>query len=200
MKLVLALFLLSSIAFAATKKIDPKTSKVGFDINKYKIGKMIDGKFDKFSGSFDFDSKANTIKDIKAEIEIASINTEDEKRDGHLKSPDFFDADKFSKMTFESKGNVKLNKKEKILGKLTLKGVTKEVELEIKKIKSSKKGIEIQAEGIIDRYDFGITWNKRMDTDKEESIVDQIGNAAKGLINKYVIDNKVNVKLNILAN
>jgi polyisoprenoid-binding protein YceI len=212
MKSILIFLLTTSFAFSSSTgdktktmkmnksySIDNTKSNVGFSIEKYKIGSLISGKFTTYDGSFSYDAKTKTIDKVKANISISSINTADEKRDGHLKSPDFFDAAKFPTMTFVSTGSAKLENKNKFKGNLTLKGVSKEVELTISGVKKTKAGLEFTAQTTIDRYAFGITWNKRMDTKKEESILDQIANATKGLINKYVIDNKVNVKLTIVT-
>lgn len=110
---------------AATFTIDPNHSDVSFRV-KHVVGK-VSGKFDKFAGTFNYEEGKPQTWSAQASIETASINTGIEKRDTHLKSPDFFDVQKFPTMTFKSTG-VSGNK---LTGNLTLHGVTKPVTLEL---------------------------------------------------------------------
>lgn len=199
MKLVIILLAFSCLSVQAKElKINQSKSSVGFSINKFKIEKVISGKFTNFSGEIDYTEEG--IKNFKGEIKVLSINTEDEKRDKHLKSKDFFDGEQFPKMTFESSGPLIPGKNGYILnGKLTIKDVTKNVTWTVKSISEKEKSISFKIEEIIDRYQYNIKWNKRMDTKEEESWTDRIANAAKGLIGKYVIDKDVKIELELVA-
>ncbi len=163
-----ALAVLSTAARAVEFEIDPAHSQVGFKI-KHVTGKVL-GRFTGFSGSFAYDKK--DVKSWKAEAKIdpASVNTDNEKRDGHLKSPDFFDVAKFPEMSFRStKVDVAKNGRAKLYGDLTMHGVTKPVvlDLEIGGVDKDPWGNEtagFSAVGAIRRKDWGIVWNKTLDS------------------------------------
>ncbi|MBI5629517.1 MAG: YceI family protein [Elusimicrobia bacterium] len=170
MKTALALALLAAAApriCAETYQIDPDHSEVRFKIH-HLVGN-VGGAFDRFEGSFDFDPKKPGDAKAWAKIDAASINTRNEKRDGHLRSPDFFDAVQHPFLEFKSK---KLSlfdgKKGKLSGTLTMHGVTKPVVLEVKMGEIGKDpwgGVRagFSAEGTLHRKDFGIVWNKTLD-------------------------------------
>merc|ERR1711879_1095819 len=99
-KLGLASVLAATALFAGTYNVDASHSNVGFKVKHLMISNVT-GKFDKFSGSFDYNGKTNTLKSLTGDVEVESINTENEKRDGHLKSADFFDASNHPKLTFK---------------------------------------------------------------------------------------------------
>lgn len=138
MKLTARLLTLGAIAAAfvsnatanETYTIDPVHSSVGFKIRHF-VAK-VPGKFTQFSGTIAVD-RANLEKSsAEATIQVTSIDTENQKRDDHLRSADFFDATKFPTMTFKSKSWKKTGvDKYDVTGNLTLKGVTKEVVLKV---------------------------------------------------------------------
>lgn len=138
MKLTARLLTLGAIAAAfvsnananETYTIDPVHSAVGFKIRHF-VAK-VPGKFTQFSGTITVD-RANLEKSsAEATIQVASIDTENQKRDDHLRNADFFDAAKFPTMTFKSKSWKKTGTdKYDVTGDLTLKGVTKEVVLKV---------------------------------------------------------------------
>ncbi len=167
--LALALVGLPGIARASQWDVDPSHSQVGFVVKHLMISD-VHGDFKKFTGTVDMDDKDATKSKIELSIDTDSISTGDEKRDGHLKSPDFFDTAKFPKMTFKSTKIAKAGKdKYKVTGELTIKDVTKPVELVVegpaKQIKDPWGGTRtaVTATGKINRKDFGITWNKDLD-------------------------------------
>jgi len=128
------------------------------------------GQFGTFSGKATGDPKAPDKAQIEATVDVASIDTANEKRDGHLKSPDFFDAAKFPTITFKSKKIVAAGAgKAKVTGDLTLHGVTKEVVLEVEgptdviKDPMGKTRAGAHATTKINRKDFGIVYDKTMD-------------------------------------
>ena len=163
------LFVFSLSIYAAEYDIDPAHSSVSFKIKHLSISTVM-GRFDKFSGTVDLDP--NNLKAIKtsAAIETASVDTDDTKRDDHLRGPDFFDAAKFPQMTFVSK-EAKENGKNKlaIAGDLTLHGVTRPVVLDAEfsgAVKDPWGGerAAFTASTTINRKDFGMTFNKTLDT------------------------------------
>src|SRR4051812_934363 len=96
-----AFLFLAAAAHADTYKIDPAHSSVTFKVKH--LFSYVDGRFNDFNGSFDFDEKAAKGGNLDVKIEAKSINTDNAKRDDHLRSPDFFDAAKFKQLVFKSK-------------------------------------------------------------------------------------------------
>lgn len=128
--LLVAALLVANLANANPVKIeagdyavDAAHTKVGFDIAHLVIS-TVEGRFDQFGGNVVMGSKIEDTK-INANIDVASINTGNVDRDKHLKSPDFFDAEKFPKITFVSKKITGKAEALKISGDLTIHGVTK---------------------------------------------------------------------------
>jgi len=158
------------LASAATWNIDPDHSNVGFKIRHLMVSN-VKGSFDKYSGTVELNEKDITKSKVEVSIQTASINTNVELRDGHLKSADFFDVAKYPTMTFTSKKVVKAGKdKLKVTGDLTLHGITKEVVLKVdgpsKEIKDLYGNIRkgATAAATINRKDFGLNWNKALET------------------------------------
>jgi polyisoprenoid-binding protein YceI len=162
----LALGLSAGVARADSFQIDPAHSNVNFRV-KHLLSK-VQGHFGKFAGTFDFDEKAKTGGNLDVTIETASIDTDNDKRDDHLRSPDFFDAKSFPKLTFKSKSVQTDGKTLTINGDLTMRGVTKPVTLkgefggQIKDPGGSTKA-GFSATTVVNRKDYGINWNKTLD-------------------------------------
>ncbi len=143
--------------------IDPAHSTVGFEIPHLVIS-TVEGKFKTFSGTVNVASPF-TKSTLEAEADINSIDTAVADRDTHLKSPDFFDAAKYPKMTFKSTSITGNEKSFKLIGDLTIKGTTKKVTFE-----GTYKGTAADAYGNtkaafvattkISRKEFGLTWSK----------------------------------------
>lgn len=126
-----ALFLapLASPAFAAHYAIDLAHSSVAFKIRH--LVTQVRGRFDDFTGTIDFDPAHPEKSSVRAEIKVASIDTRNAKRDAHLRSPDFFDADKYPVMVFRStKVEPAAKGRYKVSGLLSLHGVEKPVVLD----------------------------------------------------------------------
>lgn len=194
----LFLLLCSFNLMAEDLKINSEKSMINFGITKYKIGKIVSGKFNKVSGTIGFED--GSITSVKGEIATSSIDTDEEKRDKHLVSEDFFNAKEFPTMSFVSSGPILPGKNGYVLrGKLTIKDVTKDVTWTIQSISEKEKSVSFKIEETIDRYEYNIKWNKRLDSEKEESWTEKVANAAKGLISKYVIDKDVKIELLIVA-
>lgn len=117
-------------ASASSWELDASHSVLGFSV-KHMMISNVHGRFDKATGTLELDDKDVTKSSVKIEIETGSVNTNEPKRDGHLKSPDFFEAEKFPKMTFKSKSITKAGNNFKVVGDLTIKNVTKEVTLDV---------------------------------------------------------------------
>ena len=152
---------------AATWDLDPQHSSVAFAVRHMMIS-TVRGQFRTFSATATGDPAEPEKATVEATIDVASIDTSNEKRDTHLKSPDFFDVAQFPKMTFKSKKIEKAGDgKYKVTGDLTMHGVTKEVVLEVegpsKPITMGNTKAGAHATARIKRKDFGITWNKAMD-------------------------------------
>ena len=156
--------LTSSVVFAAdTYTIDPAHTSFGFTV-KHMMISNVPGEFDKFSGQIVY--SPTDLADSKADIsiDVSSINTHIDKRDAHLKSPDFFDAATYPAITFVS---TKFTPGA-ITGNLTMKGVTKEVTVPVTIAGPVKTMMGGQAIGItgsvtVNRQDYGINWNKVLD-------------------------------------
>lgn len=166
--LAAVLTLLAPAVRAETYEIDAVHSQIGFRI-RHLVGK-VPGRFTGFSGTIEFTpGKPETWK-VAAKIDPATINTDNEKRDGHLKSADFFDVAKYPEMSFKSVkvADVK-GETAKLHGELTLHGVTKPVVLDLELGGTTKDPwgntrAGFTAAGKINRKDFGIVWNKALDT------------------------------------
>lgn len=147
-----------------TWKIDPIHSEVKFKV-KHLVVANVTGQFNKFDAQIE--SEKNDFSDAKMtfEADVNSINTNNEMRDGHLKTADFFDAQNHPKLNFVSKSIKKLSESEyEIAGDLTIRGITKEIYLNVVyngtvtgMDGASVAGFEIY--GKINRFDFGLEWN-----------------------------------------
>ena len=160
--------ILSSTAQAATWKIDQSHSVANFKI-KHMMVSNVTGTITGVKGTVDLNDADITKSKVVATLDAATINTADQKRDEHLRSPDFFNVAKNPEIKFESKSVVKDGENLKINGALTLNGITKDVVLTAEAptpaVKSpfgdQRRGISAQTK--INRKDFGIIWNKALD-------------------------------------
>jgi len=148
--------------------IDVGHSAVHFYVRHMVISK-VHGRFAKWSGQLSFDPADLTQAKVAVKIDAASIDTQVADRDAHLKSPDFFDVAKFPELSFTSKKVVKSGDGYQLTGDLTMHGVTKEVTLDADFAGTGKDpwGNEragFSAKGHLDRRDFGLTWNKALET------------------------------------
>lgn len=165
---VLASLLLTPQAFAAdTYKPDVAHTLVGFSARHFVITK-VRGKFNDFSATITYDENDITKSSMTGTIKVASIDTDNEKRDDHLRSADFFDVEKFPEITFKSKRVEKKEKNYVLIGDLTMRGVTKEAAVPFTvtdKITDpqGKTRIGFEANLRLNRQDFGIAWSKTMD-------------------------------------
>ena len=163
---VLALALaLATPAAASTWEVDTSHSMAGF-VAKHLVFTKVHGRFNTWSGTVTLDDKDITKSHAEVKIDAKSINTENEKRDTHLKSADFFDADKYPTITFKS---TKVEKGAgegtlKVTGDLTIKDVTKPIVLEVTgpsqefKDPGGNAHVAFSASGKINRKDFHLSW------------------------------------------
>ena len=162
----LSLILISDAFSADTLRMDPVHSSVEFSI-RHLVGRVM-GRFKEFSGTIVYDEKKIQNSSVQVTIKTSSIDTENEKRDGHLRSPDFFDTEKYPEITFQSKRVIKKDGKAYAVGPLNIHGIEKEIRLPFKVLGLTRdsKGntwAGFEAEIIINRYDFDITWNRTLE-------------------------------------
>lgn len=156
-------------AQAAEWTIDSKHSSAGFKV-KHMMVSNVQGQFGGVTGTADYDGKDIKSLKVDAEIDVASINTGEPGRDDHLRNADFFHVEKFPKITFKSTKVVPAaGGKFKLIGDLTMHGVTKPVTLDVEgpsPVMTDAKGnsrVGASATTILKRKDFGITYNKVLD-------------------------------------
>lgn len=145
-------------------KIDPVHSEVTFKV-KHLVISTVTGRFDRFDATVESSKEDFSDAKIRFEADVRSINTKNDQRDGHLKSPDFFDAAQFPTMSFVSKSVKQLSGHElEVSGDLTMRGVTKPVTLDVIYNGSMAgfdgnpvAGFEIRTK--LNRFDFGLQWN-----------------------------------------
>jgi polyisoprenoid-binding protein YceI len=149
--------------------IDPSHSGVHFTVRHLVISK-VRGAFARWQGVVDFDEQNPSASKVSVKIEAASIDTREEKRDQHLRSPDFLDVEKYPALTFESTKVEKLDGDQyRVTGDLSLHGVTKSVVLDSEFLGGGKDPWGNQRAGFsakttINRKDFGLSWNQALET------------------------------------
>ena len=132
---LIAAVLIAGFSHAAsaieTYKFDPSGSTIGFAVHQF-LG-ATHGKFTRFSGKIEIDREHPENSSVMAQIDVRSIDTRIEKRDDHLRSPEFFNVEKFPQMTFKSRSVKRTGPQSgDILGDLTMHGVTKPITLHVK--------------------------------------------------------------------
>jgi len=159
----------SSLSQEKTWKIDNAHSSIIFSVSHMVIAE-VSGYFREFEGTLNSYSDDFDKSQVEVKIKGSSITTDNEARDKHLKSPDFFDVEKYPTMIFKSTSAVKTGDNTfDINGELTMKGVTKSIVLKAKlngvvtdpygNLRSGWKAVTI-----INRFDYGIEWNKTLDS------------------------------------
>lgn len=150
-------------------QIDTSHSSVDFSVRHMMIS-TVRGTFERFSGTVEADEAKPSAAQVDVQIETASINTRDEKRDAHLRSPDFFDTDTYPTMTFKSKRVEVIDANNgKLIGDLTIKDVTREVVLDVEYAGQSLSPWGTTSAGFsastkINRKDWGLNWNVALET------------------------------------
>lgn len=166
---------LATAAVAAAEtvpfRIDPSHSLVGFNVRHF--FSRTPGRFKEFNGMIQLDEKNLAASSVEVTIQAASINTENEHRDGDLRSANFFNTDTFPTITFKSTKVVPgAEKSFQIIGDLTMHGVTKQVTLDANVLGIGQVAMGgrpprtlagFEAKTTIDRKDYGIVWNRMLD-------------------------------------
>jgi polyisoprenoid-binding protein YceI len=147
---------------------DAAHSGIGFAVRHLMISK-VRGSFDKWTGTLQYDESDPTSTQIDVRIEAASINTKEDKRDAHLRSPDFFDVESHPELRFKSTLVRQDGDDYVVAGELTIRGVTRAVELTVERLGSGRdpwggERAGFSAKTSINRKDFGLTWNQALET------------------------------------
>jgi polyisoprenoid-binding protein YceI len=150
-------------------QLDKAHSSVNFSVRHMMIS-TVRGRFEEFNGTFEVNEANPTQSKIEVEIQTASINTKEAQRDGHLKSPDFFDVEKYPIITFKSKRVEQVaDQHVRLVGDLTIKDITKEVALAVEYAGQAKSpwgtvSAGFNAQTKINRKDWNLTWNVALET------------------------------------
>ncbi|MGB0989230.1 polyisoprenoid-binding protein [Arcobacter sp. F155] len=166
-KILLSSALALSLANATPHTLDKVHSDVGFSV-KHLMITNVKGNFTDYDGKIDFDHDTKTFNALEAKIKATSIDTGIVKRDNHLRSDDFFAAEKYPEITFKMKSYKKDGDEGVMVGDLTMRGITKEVELDVEDIATVKdfdgnNRVGFTLEGKVNRMDFGLKWNKALE-------------------------------------
>ncbi len=148
--------------------IDAGHSTVGFSVRHFTVSN-VRGKFGTVEGAIRYNPDDLSDSGVKVKIDAASINTDHEQRDGHLKSADFLDVENNPTITFKSSKVEKTDDGFSLTGELTMRGVTKEVSFPfaiVGPIKDPLGMMRVGIEGslVVDRRDWGLEWNRTMET------------------------------------
>ena len=174
MKTLINILFISMIAYATTYAqqanwdFDKSHSKIQFDVAHMVISEVT-GQFHDYEGKIEIDKNDFTKSNISITIDAKSIDTDHEKRDGHLRAPDFFDVEKYPNITFISKSIEKIEKNiYKLSGDFTMHGITKAIDLNVKHIGTIKDPYGntragFKVEGSINRTDYGMKYNSIME-------------------------------------
>ena len=152
----------------ATYSVDKAHSEIGFSVRHMMFAK-VHGQFKDWDAKLAYDDTDPTKASLEVAISTASVDTREEKRDGHLRSPDFFDVEKYPQMTFRSKRVETSGKgRYRLVGDLTLHGVTREVALDVEETGRGKdpwgnERVGFNAKGAIERGAYGLKWNQALE-------------------------------------
>ena len=168
LSLVIALFSIVLVNAQSSWNFDASHSSVRFAVDHMVISE-VEGKFTSFEGTVESSNEDFSDAKINFKIDVNSVDTDNEKRDGHLKNEDFFDVVKYPEMTFVSTSIEKVKEgKYNLTGNLTLHGVTKEITLKMSyggTVKdpwgNTRAGLKIT--GSLNRTDFGLKYNSTLE-------------------------------------
>ena len=154
-----------AVAGESAYELDRSHSRLGFKV-RHKMVSLVPGQFNTFSGTIHYDPENLSATRAKVEVDPASIDTDNAKRDSHLRNEDFFDVAQFPTLSFESTEvkKVAADGSFTMVGNLTMHGVTKPIELDFGPISDQvgkKRGVAVT--GSLDRQDFGIKWSRLLD-------------------------------------
>ncbi len=149
--------------------LDASHSNAGFAVRHLMISN-VRGEFTKMSGEAEYDPGQPEAAKLEVKIDVASISTRDEKRDGHLRSADFFDVEKYPNITFTAKSVKKKGDGLEVVGDLTIRDAKREVTVKVDELTGEhadpwgNKRVGATATAKIKRSDFGMTWNSALET------------------------------------
>lgn len=159
---LMAILAFTTPAMSKEFKVDTAHSKVGFSVTHLQLSE-VEGRFTDFSGTIDWIADDPSASKVNFEVKVNSVNTDNEKRDGHLRGSDFFDVEKFPTMKFESTGFESLGDgRYNVTGKLTAHGVTKTISLPVRikgpvdAFNDGNESIGFRGTFKINRIDYGI--------------------------------------------
>ncbi len=171
LRMVVALiFFVSGVSLQASEKYVPDKahSNIGFTV-RHMVITTVPGKFSDYDVTFMFNESDLANSHVKAVIKTATIDTDNQKRDEHLRSPDFLDAQNYPHITFESNEIQKTDDGYVAKGTLTIRGISKEIEMPFKMLGpindpwgNQKIGVEASLD--INRFDYNVKWDKTLDT------------------------------------
>jgi len=150
-------------------QIDPAHTRLGF-VARHAMVTKVRGTFREVEGTIHLDAQDPTRSSAQVRVNVASLTTEQDQRDGHLRGPDFFDVEQFPEITFTSTSAEVVDEDTyRLTGDLTVKGVTKPVTLDIAYGGSAKDPFGnlragFEAEATVNRKDWGLTWNAALET------------------------------------
>ena len=148
-------------------KIDVSHSTIGFAVSHLQIG-TTRGSYDDYEGTISYNPHDLSTFKVDLTIDAATINTKNEGRDNHLRSPDFFDTTSFPEITFISNRLEARGEGHVIIGELTIRDVTKELTIPVQlagpvENMSGGQVMSLTAELTINRQDYGVSWSKLLD-------------------------------------
>lgn len=149
--------------------IDSSHSRAGFSVRHMMITN-VRGEFQKLTGTVDFVEADPAKSTVDVQIDAASINTRDEKRDGHLRSADFFDVERYPTINFKTRRAERLSASQgRLIGDLTIRGITREVVLDVEYAGQAKGpygnvNAGFTAKTNFNRKDWGLNWNVALET------------------------------------
>ncbi len=162
----LAVLLAAPPLFAAKYKADVPHVMMSFRVTHMAIQK-VNGSFSDFDASLQYDPDDLSTFSLTATIQVASIDTNNDARDNHLRSSDFFDAENHPTITFESTSLSKMGDGWVVHGDLTIRGVTKQIELPVQIVGPMALGantvVAIAGSVTVNRLDYGVAWNRTAD-------------------------------------
>ncbi|HRW98193.1 MAG TPA: YceI family protein [Cyclobacteriaceae bacterium] len=183
---LLAIISITTAGFAqSTWTIDQAHSKIGFNVTHMVVSE-VEGNFKQFEGKVTATSDDFNGADVEFTAQVASVDTDNERRDGHLRSDDFFSAEKFPTITFKGK-LVKEGSKYQLKGKLTMRDVTKDVAFDVTYGGTVNTGRGMKAgfklAGSLNRQDYGLKWANKLESG-EFVVADEVEIECKLELNK----------------
>lgn len=193
--LLLLLFFSYELSAKSFSFSDKNASSIEFSITKFSVNANVEGKFQQFKGSCDFDEKNLELSNVTMDITASSVTTNDEWRDQHIKSDaSFFAVTQFPQIMFKTKDNSKtktlLNTATEINGDLTIKNIAKDVTFKLTYLGSVKNKLHFTATTELNRNDFGINWN----ADYTGNVISKF----KAMFKNKMLADIVNVKVDII--